>query len=160
MKIFNCLSPLFFNEIMKKITITITQKDVDNYNKRYFDLHPKAKKKRIDGPYHPTLNWYMTANNLAVNNKKQDWKDFILYILASNDLLDVGIKKCKVEYRTFLKARRKRDVDNITPKFIFDGLVEGNFIVADDIEHVVSLTTCGGYDAENPRIELIFTILE
>lgn len=144
----------------KKIEIIITQKDVDNYNKQYFDLHPRAKKKRIDGPYHPTLNWYMTANNLAVNNKKQNWKDFIVYILNDRDLVNTAIKKCKVEYRTFLKDRRKRDVDNITPKFIFDGLVAGNFIIADDIDHIVELVTSGGYDKANPRIELIFTILE
>lgn len=144
----------------KKIEITITQQDVDSYNKMYFDSHPRAKKRRIEGPYHPTLNWYMNANNLSVNNKKQDWKNFIIYILKDRGLLGMSIQKCKVEYRTYLKQRRKRDVDNITPKFIFDGLVEGQFIVADDIEHVVELTTSGGYDKENPRIELIFTILE
>jgi hypothetical protein len=115
----------------KKIEIIITQKDVDDYNKRYFDLHPRAKKKRIDGPYHPTLNWYMTANNKSVNNKKQDWKDFILFILRNRNLLDYAIKKCKIEYRTLFEDRHKRDLDNITPKFIFDGLVEGNFIVAE-----------------------------
>lgn len=145
---------------MEKIKIIIRQQDVDEYNKQYFDLHPRAKKKRIDGPYHPTLNWYMTANNLSVNNKKQDWKNFIIFILNKYGLCDLRIGRCKVEYRTYLKARRKRDVDNITPKFIFDGLVEGGFLVADDIEHVVELTTSGGYDSEDPRIELIFSILE
>ena len=144
----------------KIIKITITQQDVDVYNKLYFDKHPKAKKNRIDGPCHPTLNWYMTANNLSVNNKKQDWKEFMIHTLEVLNLENCCIDKCKIEYRTFFKDKRKRDIDNITPKVILDGLVAGNFIVADDMTHIVELTTSCGYDKENPRIELIFYILE
>lgn len=134
--------------------ITITQDDVDWYNEDYFKSHSKASKKRIKAPCHPTLNWYMTANNIEVNNVKQTWKDFIVKIIEKNQLQDLHIDKCEVVYSTFFEDRRRRDVDNVTPKFIFDGLVESGFIVADDYFHITKLTTICGYDKWNPRIEI------
>lgn len=143
----------------KTIEIVITEQDVKEYNDMYFRYHPRATKKRIDAPRHPTLNWYVTANTMSVNNKKQEWKSFILYILEKNNLLDMGIDRCEIIYRTFFKDLIIRDLDNITPKFIFDGMVEGGFIVADDYKHIVRLVTECGHDKENPRIELIVNLI-
>lgn len=137
-----------------EIKIIITQDDVDRYNEKYFLQHPRAMKARIKGPCHPTLNWYMTANNIQVNNVKQSWKEFIVDILTEKELQGLMIDKCEVIYETYFKDRRKRDVDNITPKFIFDGFVEAGFIEADDYQHIQKLTTICGYDKENPRIEI------
>lgn len=137
-----------------EIKIVITQDEVDQYNERYFAAHPRATKKRINAPCHPTLNWYMTANNIQVNNVKQTWKEFIVDILNKKGLQGLMIEKCEVIYETYFKDRRKRDVDNITPKFIFDGFIEADFIVADDYQHITKLTTICGYDKKNPRIEI------
>lgn len=137
-----------------EIKIVITQDDVDAYNTKFFASHPKAKRNRIDGPYHPTLNWYMTANNIQVNNVKQNWKEFIVDILEQQKLQNLMIQQCEIIYATYFKDRRKRDVDNITPKFIFDGFVESGFIEADDYQHIQKLTTICGYDKDNPRIEI------
>lgn len=61
-----------------EILIRIDEKDVNEYNAHYFSEHHKAKKPRIKSPAHPTLNWYVRADNKEVNNVKQAWKDFIV----------------------------------------------------------------------------------
>ena len=123
---------------------------------QYFYAHPKAKKAPIKGPQHPSLNWYCRAGNVEVNNTKQAWKGFMLFILEKNKLLNKRIEKCAMIYRTFFKDKRTHDDDNVTPKFILDGLTEGGFLVADDYQHLNPLTTFCGYDKLNPRIELVF----
>lgn len=148
------ICPLFLT-IMENLKIVITQDDVDRYNRAYFAAHPRAKKLRIKGPEHPSLNWYMTANNMAVNDVKQDWKQFIINILEDRGLLNLEIDKCVVYYTTYFKRNKNIDADNITPKFILDGLVAGGFLVDDSIRHI-ALFTQGFYDAKNPRIELEF----
>lgn len=142
------------------MNIIITQTEVDEFNELYFKAHPRAKVKRITGPYHPSLNWYMRANNMSRNAAKQNWKDFILFVLDKNGLRNAQIDRCEIVYTTYFKQNRIHDVDNITPKFILDGLVEGGFLVADDIKHIPVLITKAFYDAENPRIELEFSIIE
>lgn len=136
--------------------ITITQTDVDKFNELYFKTHPRARIKRIIGPYHPSLNWYMRANNMSRNAAKQNWKEFILFILDENGLRNRQLDCCEIIYTTYFKQKRIHDVDNITPKFILDGLVDGKFLIADDINHIPVLVTKAFYDVENPRIELEF----
>lgn len=141
-----------------EIKIIITQRDVDEYNAAYFATHPRAQKPPIKKPQHPSLNEYVTACNMKSNGLKQNWKQFVLYILTKNNLLDEHIESCKVKYTTYFDSKRNHDLDNITPKFIFDGLVEGGFLVGDDMSHITEITITGGYDKENPRIEMIFYI--
>ena len=135
--------------------IIITQQDVDEYNQKYFKEHPRATKLRIKSPEHPSLNEYMIANNHAQNNQKQAWKDFVVWVLQSKNLINTGVDRCEIIYRTFFKTRRIHDIDNVTPKYIFDGMTEAGFLVADDYNHIVRLITECGYDKNNPRIELI-----
>ena len=141
-----------------EIKITITQDDVNSFNAEYFKAHPRAKKTLIAKPQHPSLNEYMTACNMKSNSSKQNWKQFMIYLLNEKGLRDIRLDKCEVTYITYFSNRRKHDLDNITPKFIFDGLVEGGFLIGDDMSHITKLTIMGGYDIENPRIELIFNL--
>lgn len=141
---------------MATFILTITKQDVDEFNRLYFAEHPRATKPRIKKPQHPSLNEYMIANNMKANQWKQNWKDFMLFMLDKYRWCDIGIETCEVQYITYFKDNRVHDVDNITPKFIFDGLVEGGFLVADDIDHIKKLTTWGERDTDNPRIELVF----
>lgn len=143
-----------------EVQITITQQDVNDFNFLYLSQHPKSKKIPIKGPQHPSLNEYVIANNMKSNSLKQNWKEFIVFVLERRNLKDMQINTCEVEYVTFFKTQRKHDLDNITPKFIFDGLVEGGFLVGDDMSHITKLTITGGYDKENPRIELFFRHIE
>lgn len=136
-------------------TITITQNDVDKYNHDWLMKHPRAKNKPIKGPQHPSLNEYMTANNMKANHIKQNWKDFIYQIISDLGYLDLGIQRCEVTYRTYFKQNRPRDLDNITPKYIFDGLTAAGFWEDDSCNHVTKLIIECGYDKINPRIELV-----
>lgn len=138
------------------IKINITEQDVKQFNNKYFAEHPRAKKKRIERPIHPSLNWYLTANNLKVNTVKQSWKEFIIFILENNGLTNQAIDyKCDVVYKVYCPTRNIPDVDNVTPKFIFDGLVAGNFFTDDNPKYIKRLTIEVGYDKENPRTEII-----
>lgn len=145
---------------MKNIEIIITKEDVAEFNRLYFDEHPRARNPLIKAPFHPSLNEYMNLHYKSLNRTKQNWRDFIIYILKKRNLAGMHIEKCRITYRTFFKQNRRHDLDNITPKFIFDGFVEADFIVDDDLKHIVSLTTEGGIDKNNPRIEFIVEILE
>ncbi|MGF6375117.1 hypothetical protein M2140_000151 [Clostridiales Family XIII bacterium PM5-7] len=145
--------PSFFTTM--EIKLTIDQNCVDNYNAEYFKAHPRAKKPPIKAPQHPTLNWYMTANNMSANNVKQHWKNLIFNIANEMSFADMGIEKCEIQYKTYFKTNRLMDLDNITPKFILDGLVHANVLVADDYKHITKLTTEADVDKSNPRIEMV-----
>jgi Holliday junction resolvase RusA-like endonuclease len=98
----------------------------------------------------------VTANNLAVNKEKQNWKDLMVFILKELDMIDTMIDNCELIYTTYYPTKRKHDLDNITPKFILDGLVAGGFLTDDNNTCITSLTTQARYDKDNPRIELLF----
>ena len=138
-----------------EIKIVIDINDVAEFNSLYFNEHPKAKNKPIKAPEHPSLNWYMRANNFVVDTVKANWKDFIVFILQKYNLLNQKIDYCDVIYTTYFSRNKRIDVDNITPKFIMDGLVAGEFLVDDSISHLTLLTR-GFIDNDNPRIELQF----
>lgn len=44
------------------------------YEKHYFKMHPKASKKPIETPYHPTINQWMIMKRPIMNALKQRWK--------------------------------------------------------------------------------------
>lgn len=46
-------------------------------------------------------------------------------------------------------------LDNRSPKFLNDGLVESGLLVEDDYQHVNPTIIWGGYDKEHPRMEVI-----
>lgn len=145
---------------MKEVKIVITKEDVDEFNSLYFSSHPRAKKPRIKKPQHPSLNETMIGNNMKINQQKQNWKDFVGYVVEKNHLANIAIEHCDIVYVTYFADARTHDADNITPKFILDGLVASNLIVADDIEHVESLTIIGKRDKGNPRIEIVISVLD
>ena len=144
---------------MEKLKIVIAWQDVDAFNARYFAAHPRAKNKPIKKPQHPSLNETMIGNNMKINQMKQNWKDFMLFILERDGLLGANIDRCVIEYVTYFGDNRVHDADNITPKFILDGLVAGGFLVADDINHIRELRIIGDRDKENPRIEILVSVI-
>lgn len=142
------------------IKIIFTSDCVERYNQMYFDQHPKARKSPIKSPQHPSINTYMAMHNMARNNLKQQWKDFVVWKINEMGLSDKRINKCKITYRTFFYQNRRHDLDNLSPKFILDGFVESGLLPDDDSEHITSLTIECGIDKMNPRIEFWITILE
>ena len=140
--------------------IVIDQNDVDEFNKIYKENHPRAKNLPIKSPQHPSINTYMTMNNQASNRLKQNWKQFIVWVLGELNMTNKKIEKCRITYRTYFPQNRRRDLDNISPKFILDGFVEAGFIVDDSSDHVISLTTECYIDKEYPRIEFLIEVIE
>lgn len=143
----------------KIIEITIDSNTLNRYNQYYFNLHPRAKKRPIERPIHPSINKWMILKRVVMNNLKQKWKDFIVWVIKDMGYENLKIDKCEIEYCSYLPSKRRSDTDNFVPKFINDGLVESGIIVDDDYVHLRRIILCCGYDKDNPRTEIKIKIL-
>lgn len=144
----------------KVIEITLDNNTLNRYNKYYFRLHPRAKKSPIERPIHPSINKWMILKRIAMNNLKQKWKDFIVWVIKDMGYENLKIEKCEIEYCSYLPSKRRSDTDNFVPKFINDGFVESGIIVDDDYTHLCRIILCCGYDKDNPRTEIKIKILD
>ena len=150
----------FFLLIMKRIKIVIDRDSLERYESHYFTLHPRAKKKPIKSPQHPSINTYTRMSTHAANNLKQSWKAFIMWIIEDLGYKDLQIQECEITYVTYFSQDRRHDLDNISPKYILDGFVEAGFIMDDDYTHIKKLTTQCDIDKENPRIEFLIDVIK
>ena len=146
----------------KELTIVIDQEMVDAYNQFYFSEHPKAYTPQITEVHHPSMNKWMIMSRPAMNNLKQKWKAFMIWICDSRGLSGMNIDRCSMRYVLYFPSKNhRRDNSNYTPKFIEDGLVDAHFLIDDSAEHVLSLSIeSNHYSKENPRTEIIITILD
>lgn len=64
---------------MSDIKLILDTNVVDRYNEYYFSQHPKAKKKQIEHPYHPSINVWAIKPRIQMNALKQSWKAFIIW---------------------------------------------------------------------------------
>lgn len=145
---------------MKKIKLIFDDKTLQEYEKYYFELHPKAKKKPIEHPYHESINIWMIMKRPMMNALKQRWKDFIVWFVETRGYSNLHIDKCELSFSTFYLTRRRHDVDNSTPKFVIDGLVESGFIVDDSSNHISKITLECYVDPDRPRTEILVNILD
>lgn len=145
---------------IEQINLVIDNNTLSEYEKYYFKLHPKAKKKPIDKPRHPSINSWMIMKRPMMNALKQKWKDFMIWFIDNQGYTNLHIEKCEMKFITYFETNRRHDVDNSAPKFILDGLAESGFIVDDDSKHLTSLTLEVGVDKENPRTEIEVYIKE
>ena len=143
-----------------EIKLVIDNNILSEYNKHYFKLHPKAKKPPIEKPRHPSINQWMIMKRPQMNNTKQKWKDFMMWMVEYHGYKNLNIEKCEMKITTYFDINRRHDVDNTVPKFILDGLAESKFIADDDSKHLISLTLEVGVDKENPRTEIYVSIKE
>lgn len=127
---------------------------LDEYNIYYFKNHPRAKKKPIEHPYHPSINKWMILPRIQMNDLKQKWKDFIIWWIKKLGYTNLMLDKVEMTTITYMPTKRRIDVDNTVGKFILDGLTESGFWIDDDSTHLKSLTLKAGYDKDNPRMEL------
>lgn len=141
------------------LKLVIDNSVLEKYEKYYFNKHPRAKKKPIEAPYHPSTNRWMIMQRPAMNDLKQKWKDFIVWFINDLGYQDMKIDNCEVEVTTYRKINREFDLDNTTIKFIQDGFVESGLLVDDNYKILKKLTLMGGIDKENPRTEIIIKIL-
>lgn len=127
---------------------------VAEYNRYYLKTHPRAKKDRIDHPYHPSINKWFILQRPALNNLKQNWKGFIMWWMNKEGYSNMMLDDFEVEYDIYHPTNRRTDTDNYTPKFIHDGFVESGFWSDDDRTHLKSLTIRCHVDKENPRTDI------
>lgn len=138
-----------------KLKLVIDNNVLDEYNKYYFKKHPRARKAPIARPIHPSINVWMILMRPAMNLLKQKWKDFIIWYINDLGYQDLKIDNCIIEYTYFMPTKRRADNDNMTPKFINDGLVESGFLVDDDYKHLTKIILGCDYDKNNPRTEIV-----
>lgn len=116
-----------------KVVIEFTEELLESWTKEYFKKHPRSKKKPIDKPSHPSLNKWIILQRITMNKLKQDWKDFVVYVVGYYGLEDLGISSCKCKYVVYNSTLRRKDIDNYSPKFILDGLTaEASGVLVDD----------------------------
>lgn len=138
-----------------EMTLIIDNSTIENYNKYYFNLHPKSKKFPIPFPYHPSVNVWMIMKRPIMNGLKQKWKSFLVWFIEYSGYSNLQIAECEIIFTTYFKTRIRHDPDNTSPKFILDGMVESGFLIDDDSQHLKSLTLRCGYDKDNPRTEIL-----
>lgn len=144
---------------MDTITMVIDEGTLSEYEKYYFGIHKKAKKKPIAHPYHESINVWMIMKRPMMNALKQKWKDFIVWFIENQGYSNLHIDKCELLFRTYYQSGRRHDVDNSVPKFILDGMVESAFVEDDDSKHIQKLTLECFTDACHPRTEITVNIL-
>lgn len=144
---------------MDEIRFKITNKTLDDYEKYYFLKHPKARKRPISTPYHPSMNTWMIMKRPMMNGLKQKWKEFVVWLIENQGYSNLHIKRCEMYFTTYYKTNRRHDVDNSTPKFILDGFSECGFLDDDDFTHLEKLTLKCAVDVNNPRTEIVVKIL-
>lgn len=145
---------------MESIKLIIDDETLRRYEKYYFNIHTKASKRPIPHPYHESINIWMIMKRPQMNGLKQKWKDFMVWFIADQGYTNLRIGKCEMTYTVYYPNSRRHDLDNMTPKFMQDGLVLSGFVVDDDSEHITSLTLKCGVDKEHPRTEIKIDIFE
>lgn len=139
------------------IKLVIDDNTLKKYEEWYFEEYPKRKKKPIDHPWHPSINKWMIMKRPMMNALKQTWKDFMMWFVKEHNCENLKICECDMIFTVYFKTKIRHDVDNIVPKFILDGLVDGCFIIDDDSKHLKSLTLKCDYDKNHPRTEMLIT---
>lgn len=101
------------------------------------------------------LNEYRNAHYHVLNQAKINYKSHMSEQISKLPKMS----KIGVEYRLFVGSRRRCDVMNIcsiVDKFFCDALTELGKIMDDDYDHLPAINyRFGGYDKNNPRVEII-----
>lgn len=95
-----------------------------------------------------------------MNKLKQDWKEYIVWLVEQCGYTDLGINKCEITCKFYMPTKRRADPDNYSPKFVMDGLTEAAVIVDDDYSHCNPLVIELAYDKDNTRMEIHIKDLE
>lgn len=143
----------------KEYLIVIDKDTIERYNDYYFCKHPRRRVKPIQSPTHPSINAWFVLKRPAMNTLKGRWGEFIEWVIHDLNLNDIAIEQCEMEFTSYFNTARRADCDNMTPKFMLDGMVRAGFIVDDDYLHVTSIKIMCGLDRKNPRTEILVRVL-
>lgn len=146
---------------MRTIKLVFDDDTLRRYEEEcYFAKHPKAKKKPLAHPYQESMNVWMIMKRPQMNALKQKWKDFMVWFIEDQGYTNLHIERCEMTFTVYKPTHRRLDLDNNSPKFLLDGLVESGFVIDDDMNHIQSLTLRGGCDKDRPRTEILITNIE
>lgn len=135
--------------------IISNQETLDKYyNEYYFKKYKKRKKRIIEKPWHPSLNKWIILRRPSMNNLKQQWKEYGVWLINYYGLTNLNIEKCVITFKYYMPTKRRTDNDNMTPKFFLDAMVESGLIKDDSYFIVNPLILWLGYDKNNPRMEI------
>lgn len=95
-----------------------------------------------------------------MNHQKQIWKEFGEWLVDYNGLAGINIERCRIIIEYFFGDKRKRDLDNYSPKYLFDAFTSVGLLVDDDYTHIESLLIKAGVDKDNPRMQITISLLE
>lgn len=151
---------LLADKCIAKYTIEVNQELLNDYLKHYFKLHPRASKKPINSPIVPSLNDWTSLQRMSRNTYKQNWTDFMTYILKKQNIGELNILNCVMVYKFFFGTRTLQDNDNRTPKFANDPLTINNILVDDNYRHLNPLIIFSEYDKGNPHMNIEIYRLE
>ena len=143
----------------KIIEIEFTEELLEKWTKLYFKEHPRAKKRAIKNPSHQYINEWCILKRQAMNSLKQNWKSFTIFVIEYYGLQCLSIKKCKCKYIVYRDTKYRRDCDNITPKFLWDGLTESDgigLLKDDSCDCITELTLSYEYKKGIKGARLIF----
>lgn len=147
------------SDTKNNILIVINNDTLKKYETHYFKIYPKRKKFPIKRCVTPSLNEWSILPRIACNDLKQKWKEFIVWVVNDLGLANQNINNCIITYRFFMPTRRAFDLDNMTPKFVNDGFVEAKLLEDDNVNFVHEIFLTGGYDKDNPRMEIDIELL-
>lgn len=141
--------------IGKQYKLIFDDNILNKYLNYYFKKYPRRHKAPIDSPLHPSINKWFVMKRPQMNDLKQKWKEFTVWVVKYYGYENLNIQHAKVTYKFYFKTKHRQDCDNRSPKFVFDGLTEANVIEDDDFKHVNPLLIYGEYDKKHPRMEII-----
>lgn len=100
----------------------------------------------------PSNNKFIGRTNRWEYQKiKKYWAEKIFYECQPKP--KEPLEKAIVRLTYYFPTRTRRDPDNYSGKMVLDGLVKAG-IIADDSFSNIQLVLCGGYDKNNPRLEI------
>lgn len=100
---------------IQELKLIINNSTLEEYEKYYFKHHPRASKKPIETPCHPTLNQWMIMKRPMMNALKQRWKNFICWFIETQGYSNLHIENCEMKFITYYKTNRRHDIDNGCP---------------------------------------------
>ena len=144
---------------MEEIKLIIDDALLDEYADYYFKQHPRARKKPIEKPWHPSINQWMILPRIQMNALKQKWKDFVVWWIDKLGYTDLMLDNFEIEEIIYFPTKKRADIQNFISKFIDDGFVASGFIIDDDYKHMKKIIMSIEYDKNYPRTEIIIRTL-
>jgi Holliday junction resolvase RusA-like endonuclease len=140
--------------------IVINNEILEKYKQYYFDKYPRRRVFPIKKPVHPSINVWSRLRRPEMNKLKQDWGEFSEFLVDYYGLRDICITKCNMTIKSYMPTKRRFDAENLTPKFILDGLVHAGLLLDDCITVIKSITLTGDYDKLNSRTEILIETIK